>query len=58
MTMFQHRVQFVSGSDRDRVKQLCPWAYRVVRVWGGLLALESVTDYQTWVNTKPAGEEL
>lgn len=44
--------QFIESSNRkDAVKQ-APWAAKVVKVTGGYLAFESMTDYETWKRQK------
>lgn len=42
------RKEFVACSSYSTAWRRCPWAAVIVKVEGGFLAFESVTDYQIW----------
>jgi hypothetical protein len=42
------RTQFVQANNRRTATIECPWAAEVVKVDGGYMAFESITDYQMW----------
>lgn len=44
--------QFVECADRKTAWEKCPWAAKIVKVEGGFMAFESLTDYRTWKNQK------
>lgn len=35
-----------------QAKQMAPWAAKIVKVDGGYMAFESISDYQTWKGQK------
>lgn len=46
------RKQFIVCYSRSTAHRLCPWAARVVKVEGGFLCFESVSDYAIWLNQR------
>lgn len=42
------RKEFVRAASRLAVLKLCPWAAITIKVEGGYMAFESVTDGRTW----------
>lgn len=42
------RTQFVQVDTRKQATSECPWAAKIVKVDGGYMCFESVTDYETW----------
>jgi hypothetical protein len=46
------RVQFVQAKTRKQAVAECPWAAKIVKVEGGYMCFESITDYETWRNQK------
>ena len=46
------RTQFVQVATRKAALDACPWAAKVVKVEGGYMCFESVTDYETWRRQK------
>jgi len=42
------RIRFVATVTRRQAAVECPWAARIVRVDGGWMCFESLTDYATW----------
>jgi hypothetical protein len=44
------RQVFVKCETEDDAAKVCPWAARIVKVEGGYMCFESVTDYETWQN--------
>jgi len=42
------RIRFVPAVTRRQAAAECPWAARIVRVDGGWMCFESLTDYATW----------
>ena len=39
---------FIGSVSRYFVKRQCPWAAKIVKVCGGYIAFESISDWQTW----------
>lgn len=39
---------FLAGVSRKQAIAQCPWASKIVKVEGGYLAFESLSDYETW----------
>lgn len=46
------RTTFVETDSREVAKKECPWAAKIVKVEGGYMCFESITDYNTWKNQK------
>jgi len=46
------RQQLIEVKTRKEAEQEAPWAAKIVKVEGGYLAFESMTDYETWKNQK------
>ena len=44
------RIETVECKTRQAAKRRCPWAAKIVKVEGGYMAFESITDYQMWRN--------
>lgn len=42
------KTEFVECKYRYQAKKKCLWASRIVKVTGGYLCFESITDYETW----------
>lgn len=52
------RIEFIptptSGTKADKKRaeqrclETCVWAAKIIRVDGGFIAFESITDYETW----------
>lgn len=42
------KTETVNATSPKQARKLAPWASKVVKVEGGYMAFESVTDYQTW----------
>lgn len=42
------RLQFIECKDRKTAAKRCPRACKIVKVEGGYMAFESLTDYETW----------
>lgn len=42
------RTQFVHVDTRKQAAAECPWAAKIVKVDGGYMCFEAVTDYETW----------
>ena len=40
--------EMISATSAKQARKLAPWAAKVVKVEGGYMAFESVSDYQTW----------
>ena len=38
----------VEAGTREKAEKVAPWAAVIVRVVGGWIAFESVSDYETW----------
>jgi len=45
------KTQFVVGTRRQAM-QHCPWAAKIVKVEGGYMCFESITDYEVWCKQK------
>jgi hypothetical protein len=39
---------FIGSVSRYFVSKQCPWAAKIVKVCGGYIAFESISDWQTW----------
>jgi hypothetical protein len=46
------RVQTIIGKSRFIATKACPWACKVIKVYGGFMCFESWTDYEIWLNQK------
>jgi len=46
------RTQFIDCRTRKTAINHAPWASKIVKVEGGYMAFESVTDYAVWKNQK------
>jgi len=46
------RIEIVETKSRYQAKKKCPWAVKVVKVFGGFKCFESITDYEVWKNQK------
>jgi len=44
--------KFIECADRRTAKKRCPWAAKVVKVYGGFICFEFTTDYEIWKNQK------
>lgn len=43
---------FLECRSYNTARRRCPWAAVIVKVEGGFIAFEFVTDYITWKNQK------
>ena len=43
---------FIECKSRATAKRRCPWAAKIAKVYGGLLAFEFVGDWESWDNQK------
>ena len=46
------RSQFVEVKTRKEAVAACPWAEKIVKVYGGYYCFESVQDWVTWSKQK------
>ena len=46
------RKETILNKSRYMAKKECPWATIVVKVYGGYICFESITDYEIWKNQK------
>jgi hypothetical protein len=46
------RVEFIEVKTLKAARAKAPWAAKIVRVEGGYMAFESISDYATWRNQK------
>jgi hypothetical protein len=46
------RKEFLQVETLKEARAKAPWAAKVVRVEGGYMAFESISDYATWRNQK------
>lgn len=46
------RQQVIECKSRAAAKRRAPWAAKIVKVCGGYMAFESVSDYVTWRQQK------
>lgn len=46
------RTQFIETDKRAVAVKECPWATKIIKVEGGYMAFESLTDYETWKNQR------
>lgn len=44
--------EMITASSAKQARKLDPWAAKIVKVEGGYMAFESVSDYQTWRKQK------
>jgi hypothetical protein len=44
--------KFIETESRNEAKKAAPWAAKIVRVCGGYMAFQSITDWKTWKNQK------
>jgi len=44
--------EMITASSAKQARKLAPWAAKIVKVEGGYMAFESVSDYQTWRKQK------
>lgn len=42
------RKSFVQCKTRKQAADECPWASKIVKVEGGYMCFESISDYETW----------
>ena len=40
--------QLIETTSRKQAAKIAPWAAKIVKVEGGYMAFEFVSDYQTW----------
>ncbi len=46
------RTEFIHAKTAAQARKLAPWAAKVIKVSGGYMAFESVSDYETWKRQK------
>ena len=46
------KIKFVMENKKIKAMEECPWASKIVKVQGGFLCFESITDYTIWKNQK------
>ena len=46
------RKEFIQADTRYQAKKAAPWAASIVKVEGGFMAFESVSDAQLWKSQK------
>lgn len=46
------RQQIVETTSRAAAVKAMPWAARIVKVCGGYMGFESLSDYETWMRQK------
>lgn len=46
------RREFVETLSRKDAWEYCPWAAKIVKVYGGFMCFESHEDYKVWKNQK------
>lgn len=46
------RKTFIECKSRSTAVKQAPWASKIVKVEGGYLAFEDITDYETWKKQK------
>lgn len=46
------KTQSVPAKSAAEARKLAPWAAKIVKVDGGYMAFESLTDYRTWQKQK------
>jgi hypothetical protein len=46
------RTEFIECEDQEDAENRAPWAARLVKVEGGWMAFESISDYETWSKQK------
>lgn len=42
------KVELIEATRKDRAAKAAPWATIIVKVQGGYMAFESITDYEIW----------
>ena len=46
------KTEYINALTVKQARLLAPWAAKIVKVDGGYIAFESVSDYQTWRKQK------
>lgn len=46
------RIEHINAKTAAQARAAAPWAAKVVKVYGGYLAFESVADYEIWKRQK------
>lgn len=46
------RQQFIECKSRAAANRRAPWACKIVKVCGGYMAFESISDYEIWRTQK------
>ncbi len=46
------RISSVDCETRKQAINLMPWASKIIKVEGGYMGFESITDYETWRKQK------
>jgi len=46
------RKSMIECKDRRTAARHCPWAAKIVKVFGGYMCFESMMDYEIWKNQK------
>lgn len=46
------RVAFVNTKSRKQASSFAPWACQIIKVTGGYMAFESISDYKRWANQR------
>lgn len=44
--------EFIECNTLKEAYSKCPWASKIVKVYGGYRAFESISDYEIWINQK------
>ena len=44
--------QFIETNSRKEAAKEMSWAEKIVKVDGGYMGFESISDYKTWMNQK------
>lgn len=51
-SFYSMRIKFVETESRYKAKKQCPWASKTMKVFGGYLCFESISDYIIAKNQK------
>jgi hypothetical protein len=46
------KIKFIMTNKKSEAVEQCPWSSKIVKVHGGYLCFESLTDYTVWKNQK------
>jgi len=48
----QMRIEVVCCKSRSTAARYCPWAVKIVKVYEGWIAFESIADWKKWKNQR------